>query len=307
MRNNSIYTLGILVVFVFLAVIAIPKNVDASFTVRWSNGQYIGTNYVDPALPYNGANNDYTSPTYNSNNYNNNYYNNLNPAPIIYSVNPNSVNIKNENVTINLTGIKFIPSSVVKWNDSDRSTIYVDSKHLTVVLNASDFSKSGDNIITVFNPAPGGGTSNEVFFTVKDPNGTNLSANALFAGFMPSNLFQWLLLFILILLIVILTRKMIAKKNKKTALTISNLSSTSVSVNATGLTSNGVYMFEITGTSGTTKLQAVTDNDGAADASFSNLVPNNRYTVNVRKYDPSTGLVSNVDIPILHFDTLKHV
>ena len=61
-------------------------------------------------------------------------------------------------------------------------------------------------------------TKNETFASnlTKNNNNNALTANAVFAsnGFMPSNLFEWFLLFLVILAIVLLTRTLIAKNNK---------------------------------------------------------------------------------------------
>ena len=53
---------------------------------------------------------------------------------------------------------------------------------------------------------------------VKSGNNNNsLTANAIFAsnGLMPSNLFQWFMLFLIILLIVLTTRTLLGKKTKE--------------------------------------------------------------------------------------------
>lgn len=183
------------------------------------------------------------------NDYSNN--NSINPSPAVYSVTPNSARVEaNGNITITLTGANFIPSSIAEWNSSYRPTNYINANHLTMVLNTADLSTTGNYLITVYNQLPGGGLSNGIYFTVAKTlipntsgtsskpkttaaattsgasnnttgttgtdNNNGLSANALFGsnGFMPSNIFQWLLIFILVLLIVMITRKMTKEKEQ---------------------------------------------------------------------------------------------
>lgn len=65
-------------------------------------------------------------------------------------------------------GLNFVAGSVVRWNGTDRPTTF-DSNNGTSVLfaqlSASDFAAPGTAAVTVFNPAPGGGSSNSVSFT----------------------------------------------------------------------------------------------------------------------------------------------
>src|SRR3989344_3358366 len=148
-----------------------------------------------------------------------------NPVPVITSLNPSIIAYKSGGRAITITGENFIPSSVARINNSDRPTTYASSTSLVVRLNSSDSSKLGDNLITVRNPAPGGGFSNIAILEVSknvdasgsiDDNGRNaLGASAIGSGFMPSTFLQWFFLAILILFILILWRKTFAKKNEK--------------------------------------------------------------------------------------------
>ena len=231
-----------------------------------------------------------------------------NPSPVIYSISPNSVNAGSESITVTITGAGFVPNSLAEKNNSYRSTGYTDSNNLTMTLNASDLATPGSYLITVSNPAPGGGTSNVEYLTVKTfskSSNLGLSANAFSSGFMPTNLLQWLLLLIVILLLIIIVRKLM-NKNKKATLTVLNVSTNSVTLNATGLTPNVTHVFEITGAMGSSsKVQVTPGKDGTANVSFANLNPNSHYTATVSKHNPTNGLLTNVGIPALHFDTLK--
>ena len=57
--------------------------------------------------------------------------------------------------------------SVVRWNGSDRPTSSNGSINaLTAQISASDLATAGTATVTVFNPGPGGGTSNSLTFTI---------------------------------------------------------------------------------------------------------------------------------------------
>jgi len=68
-----------------------------------------------------------------------------------------------------VTGTNFISSSVVRWNGGDRSTTFGSSTQLQAQITAADIGTAGTASVTVFNPAPGGGTSNAGTFTVSGP------------------------------------------------------------------------------------------------------------------------------------------
>jgi YVTN family beta-propeller protein len=63
-------------------------------------------------------------------------------------------------------GHNFVADSVVRWNGNDRPTTFYSSSQLTVQISVSDISAAGAATVTVFNPAPGGGSSNTSTFTI---------------------------------------------------------------------------------------------------------------------------------------------
>lgn len=89
-----------------------------------------------------------------------------NPVPTITSISPNKAQAGREGVTLVLNGTGFDFASVARWNGNTRSTTFVSSAELRVVLPASDLATPGAASVTVFNPPPGGGTSNAVTFTI---------------------------------------------------------------------------------------------------------------------------------------------
>ena len=73
-----------------------------------------------------------------------------------------------ENNQLTVGGLNFEVSSVVQWNGSDRPTTLDPNSQgqtLTAQISASDIASPGIATVTVFNPAPGGGTSNSLPFT----------------------------------------------------------------------------------------------------------------------------------------------
>jgi hypothetical protein len=67
-------------------------------------------------------------------------------------------------LTINGTG--FIATSTVTYNAVAHAATFVSSTQLTIMLSASDQATAGSYSIVVTNPAPGGGTSNALGFTI---------------------------------------------------------------------------------------------------------------------------------------------
>ena len=173
-----------------------------------------------------------------------------NPKPVIDSINPSMSNRGSSPKTITITGSGFIRGSIARVNDSSRVTTFIDDSHVLVGLTSSDMSRNNGFFITVYNPAPGGGYSNAIYFTLNNVSGVNnntnngnvypatnnndstdgttysdtgtnndnsgseLASNAIFGsnGFLPSGIIQWVLFAILILIIVIVIRRISGAK-----------------------------------------------------------------------------------------------
>ncbi len=58
---------------------------------------------------------------------------------------------------------------MVKWGGSGRATTLVSAIQLTASISADDIATAGTGSITVFNPTPGGGTSNVINFKINNP------------------------------------------------------------------------------------------------------------------------------------------
>jgi len=90
----------------------------------------------------------------------------LNPMPTITNLSPPSATVGGSQFTLTVTGTNFVRTSVVRWNGADRATTYVSPTQLTAVIPATDLVMAGTAQVTVFNPPPGGGTSNAVSLMV---------------------------------------------------------------------------------------------------------------------------------------------
>jgi hypothetical protein len=93
-----------------------------------------------------------------------------NPSPTISSISPATAVAGSGGFTLTITGTNFVNGSVVRWNGSPRTTTFVSSTRLEAAIPASDVATAGTANVTVFNPAPGGGTSNTATFTIQASN-----------------------------------------------------------------------------------------------------------------------------------------
>jgi len=92
-----------------------------------------------------------------------------NPVPIISSRSPSNTLVGGTEFTLTVQGSNFISKSKVQWNGANLTTTYVSSGKLTATVIGGDIKTAGVAEITVFNPTPGGGTSNAKTFTINNP------------------------------------------------------------------------------------------------------------------------------------------
>ncbi len=90
-----------------------------------------------------------------------------NPVPAVGSLSPSSTAAGGPGFTLTVNGSNFIAASAVRWNGADRTTTFVNSTQLQAAIPDTDIATPGTATITVFNPAPGGGTSNGLTFTIQ--------------------------------------------------------------------------------------------------------------------------------------------
>jgi hypothetical protein len=106
----------------------------------------------------------------------------LTPAPAIASVSPASATVGGSAFTLTVNGSSFTAASVVRWNGSDRATTFVSATQLTAAIAAADIAVAGTAQVTVFTPAPGGGTSAAIGFNIGVPPVLTVSATSVSAG-----------------------------------------------------------------------------------------------------------------------------
>ena len=93
-----------------------------------------------------------------------------NPVPLIYQpLSPDAVVPGGLAFKLTVNGTGFVSGSTVKWNGSARATNFVSDSKLTATLLATDVASFNTASVTVFNPSPGGGASNVVFFETTRP------------------------------------------------------------------------------------------------------------------------------------------
>ena len=91
-----------------------------------------------------------------------------NPVPLVnWPLTPTAVAPAGAGLTLTIRGTGFVAGSVVRWNGSARPTTFVSNSKLTAAIPATDISHATTSAVTVFNPSPGGGSSNVVFFQVR--------------------------------------------------------------------------------------------------------------------------------------------
>jgi len=92
-----------------------------------------------------------------------------NPVPTVTRVSPTKTVAGGADFTLTVTGTKFETNSVVQWNGSNRTTAYVSGTSLTATITSADIAVAGTAKVSVSTPAPGGGTSGTVSFTIDNP------------------------------------------------------------------------------------------------------------------------------------------
>ncbi|MCX6619389.1 MAG: LamG domain-containing protein, partial [Acidobacteria bacterium] len=86
--------------------------------------------------------------------------------PAITLISPATAVAGTPGLALAVSGSNFVPGSVVRWNGQDRTTTPVDSAHLSAAITTADLAVAGTALVTVFNPAPGGGTTSPAPFTI---------------------------------------------------------------------------------------------------------------------------------------------
>src|ERR1700683_5222802 len=106
------------------------------------------------------------------------------PAPTITSISPKTAVAGGAGFTLTINGTNFVAGSTVNFVGA--TTTFVNSTQLTAAIPASSIASAGMSAVTVTNPAPGGGTSNAINFTVTSSTSSVPTINSLFPSCVPA-------------------------------------------------------------------------------------------------------------------------
>ena len=105
-----------------------------------------------------------------------------NPTPTITTISPNSTAAGGAAFTLTINGTNFVAASMVNFGGSAPATTFVNSTQLTAAIPAASIASTGTMAVTVSNPAPGGGTSKAINFTIT----SGLNSVPTISSFFPS-------------------------------------------------------------------------------------------------------------------------
>ena len=131
-----------------------------------------------------------------------------NPAPTLSALSPSTAPALSPGLKLQVTGTGFVTSSTVNWNGVALQSTYGSGTSLSAVVPASDLASEGTAMVTIVSPAPGGGTSSALTFTITaplnpaptlssiSPNSATVGSGAITitatgAGFVSSSVVQW--------------------------------------------------------------------------------------------------------------------
>ena len=89
-----------------------------------------------------------------------------NPTPSLGSLSPPSVSAGSSTFILTVSGTNFIAASTISWNGFILATTYLSDTQLEAEIDSSNVLLSGFAAITVMNPAPSGGESSPIFFSI---------------------------------------------------------------------------------------------------------------------------------------------
>lgn len=100
----------------------------------------------------------------------------INAVPAISSLSPSRTSAGVSGFTLTVNGSGFASTSEVRWNGEARPTTFVGGTQLRASIAAADVASAGTAQVSVFSPAPGGGTSAAAAFTIAPPPVLTVSA-----------------------------------------------------------------------------------------------------------------------------------
>jgi uncharacterized repeat protein (TIGR03803 family) len=96
-----------------------------------------------------------------------------NPVPTVTALLPPSLTVGAAPQPLTINGTGFLSSSTVTFNGIAHTAAYVSASQLTISLTTADLATVGIYPVVVTNPAPGGGPSSPVNFTVTSSSSSN--------------------------------------------------------------------------------------------------------------------------------------
>ena len=83
---------------------------------------------------------------------------------------PTAVSPGSPAFTLGVSGTGFVSGATIDFNATPLPTTFVDHEHLTATVPAKNVANAATAAVTVVNPAPGGGSSNVVYFPIAAPD-----------------------------------------------------------------------------------------------------------------------------------------
>ena len=107
-----------------------------------------------------------------------------NPGPKLTALAPLSVLAGSGTTQLEITGSAFVQGSTIVFGTTDLATTFTSSTTLRGKIPSGLLATSGSVPVTVVNPAPGGGSSTAISFTISNPDASAQSINpsAAFVG-----------------------------------------------------------------------------------------------------------------------------
>jgi hypothetical protein len=91
------------------------------------------------------------------------------PPPAVTVLNPAGAVAGGPAFDLTITGTGFIQGATVLWDGSARTTTFVSATQVSAAITAADIASPGTVPVSVQNPAPEGGTSNQLEFVIQPP------------------------------------------------------------------------------------------------------------------------------------------
>jgi YVTN family beta-propeller protein len=92
-----------------------------------------------------------------------------NPVPSIFMLEPTEAIAGTQGLTLTLYGTGIFDDTEVYFGDIKKQIVFINNAKLQIYLTPEDLKTSGQYEITARNSSPGGGISNELIFTIKNP------------------------------------------------------------------------------------------------------------------------------------------